>query len=40
MPALAHKAMGDAVARISSLAGKSVGVARKATPRARAAARR
>lgn len=40
VPALAQKAMEDAVARLSGLAGRSVGLARKTTPRARTPARR
>jgi hypothetical protein len=40
VPALAQKAMEDAVSRLSGLAGKSVGLVRKAAPRGRATARR
>ena len=40
MPALAQKAVGEAVARLSQLAGKSARLVRKPAPRTRATARR
>jgi len=40
VPALAQKALGDAVARLSQLAGKSAQLVRKPAPRTRATARR